>query len=163
MKILKIIVSLVVLFSINACFSSKEDPLEKERKEFNKWLDENTPLAFYKGIKVSVRSLPLGQNYSNIDSILENDSQNEIPKHTLYLVKKILDVGQNGGEISILEGIQMMKALNDLKGELKNSDEDTYPTILEVLMHISQMVIIMMIFYELSTGIIQKNIWYCAG
>ncbi len=138
MKIFQIIISAIIVFCINACFFSKEDPLEKERKEFNKWLEENTPLAFYKGIKVSVRSLPLEQNYSDIDSIMENDSQNEIPKHTLYLIKKILEVGQNAGEISILEGIQMMKALNDLKGELKNSDEDSYPTILEVLLYVSE-------------------------
>jgi hypothetical protein len=128
---------MALLFGIVSCFT-KEDPLEKERKEFNKWLNENTPLAFYKGIKVSVRSLPLEQNYSNIDSLLENGSENEIPKHTLYLIKKILDVGQKGGEISILEGIQMMKVLNDLKSELKNSDEDSYPTILEVLMHVGK-------------------------
>ncbi len=128
---------LALISLLSACFT-KDNPLEKERKEFNNWLEENTPLTFYKGIKVSVRSLPLEQDYTNIDSIIENDKQNTVPKHTLYLIQKILDAGKEDGEISIVEGIKIMKAFSELKSELKDSDEDKYPTILEVLLHVNE-------------------------
>ena len=138
MRALQIIISAILLISLSACFSSKEDPLEKERKEFIKSLEEDSPLALYKGIKVSIRSLPLEQDYSNLDSVINDENSSNVPKYTLYLVQKILDAGKEDGEISIIEGIKIMKAFSDLKNELKNSDEDTYPTIFEVLLNISK-------------------------
>lgn len=136
MNKIKIIILALIIIAIGSC-GSKEDPLEKERKEFKKTLDEDSPLTFYKGIKVSLRSLPLNKDYSNVDSLNKNENSEEIPEYTWYLIKKILGTGQENGEISLMEGIQIIKTFNDLKEKLKTTDEDTYPTILEVLLYVS--------------------------
>lgn len=136
MNKINLVILAVLLLAFGSC-GTKENPLEKERIELKKTLDEDSPLTFYKGVKVSLRSLPLDKDYNNTDSLRNDNNSEEIPQYTWYLIQKILGANQGDGEISLLEGIQIIKTFNELKEKLKTTDEDSYPTVFEVLLYVT--------------------------
>lgn len=144
MKNLQVILVIFILFSLSACFSGKEDPLEKERKEFNESIADNTSLNLYRGIKISIRSLALNKELGNLDSLIaeidKNKSESEnIRKYTISLLTKALNVNNTKTEISVTDALEMIKIYGQLKKELKDANEDDYPTILEVLLFINSL------------------------
>jgi len=133
-----------IVLVLTACFSDKENPLEKERREFNEQIADNASLNLYRGIKISIRSLTLNNELSNLDSLIteasksSNETEN-IRKYTLSLLGKILNNNDGETKISIKDAFEIIKVYKQLKKELKDVNEDDYPTILEILLYINNM------------------------
>jgi hypothetical protein len=134
----------LIIIACNLSCSKKENPLEKERKEFYKKLEDNTVLTIYRGAKVSLRSIPGDGNLNNLDSLYNKMGKNQaegenIQKYTVYLISALLKASNDSSTISISEGFEMVKMYSKLKDELKNTDEDSFPTLLEILLYINKL------------------------
>ena len=143
MKNLLNIALLVIIFSNLSCFK-KENLLEKERKELSKKLEDNTVLTIYRGAKVSLRSIPVDIKLKSLDSLYSKMRINQaagenIQKYTIYLIGTLLKASSDSSTISISEGLEMMKMYSNLKDELKKTEEDSFPTLLEILLYINKL------------------------
>jgi len=142
MKNLLFIILALLLSGNISCFLAKEDPLEKERKELNKKLEDNTALTVYRGAKISLRSIPVDKNINSLDSLYSNmekkqkDGEN-IQKYTVYLLNTLIKAGDTSATFSISAGIELAKTFSKLKSSLKNTDEDSFPTLFEILLYIN--------------------------
>lgn len=144
MKKLFVCMSVIFLFGNLSCFLKKENPLEKERKELNKKLEDNTALTIYRGAKISLRSIPADKNIKSLDSLYgsmekKQISGQNIQKYTVYLISTLLKASDTTKTITIAEGLELMNAYSKLKEELKNTDEDSFPTLMEILLYINSL------------------------
>ena len=138
----KITIFFFLILSLLAC--RKQNPLEKERKEFAKTLEGDIALTVYRGIKITIRSLSIDKNAKNIDSIyndLQGGSLNgeNTRKYTVHLLNLILGTGKQENSLTVKETIEIVKVFNQLKDELKDKDEDDYPTLVEVLLRLNNL------------------------
>lgn len=143
MKNLIYILLVLLIIGNLSCFK-KENPLEKERKELNEKLQDNTVVTIYRGAKISLRSIPMDTNLKNLDSLYNKIGKNEsngitIQKYTIYLLNTLLKASSDSASISITEGIEIVKTYSKLKSELKTTDEDSFPTLLEILLYINKL------------------------
>ncbi len=141
MKAIHLLLVTVLLTGLVSCFSEKENPLEKERREMNEMLEDNTILTVYRGMKVSLRSIPTNTKAENLDTLfqqMEKNSSKHIQKYTVQLIQKVMQV-ESGKTLSIKESLQLIKDFRILKKELAKTDEDNFPTLLEVLNYILEL------------------------
>jgi hypothetical protein len=134
--------SLIIATAISLFSCHREDPHEKERKEFQKSIEENTALTVYRGVKITLRSFPITQKAKNADSLIsaienQKPGYENVSKYTIYLLNTFMGLGKNNGEISLKETIELVKAFSQLKDELKDKNEDDYPTLLDVILYLN--------------------------
>jgi len=134
---------LIVSMTISLFSCHREDPLEKERKEFQKSIEENTALTVYRGVKITLRSFPITQKAENADSLIsaienQKPGYENVSKYTIYLLNTFMGLGKDKGEISLKETIELVKAFKQLKDELKDKNEDDYPTLMEVILYFNR-------------------------
>jgi len=144
MKKLFICISVIFLFTNLSCFLNKENPLEKERKELNEKLEDNAALTIYRGAKVSLRSIPTDKNIKSLDSLYQSMEKKQISgqniqKYTVFLISSLLESSDTAKSITISEGLELIKVYSKLKEELKNTDEDSFPTLMEILLYINNL------------------------
>lgn len=123
-----IFVLLLPLLSFVAC-GPKEDPLEREKKEMKESL-ESTEALIYRGLKITLRSLPANA----LDSSKKQQDATKIQALTLSLLSKALGMAGNDSAFSVTEYIGLVKEVSSLKDQLGDTDEDRYPTILEIFL-----------------------------
>jgi hypothetical protein len=138
-KLIHLFLSLAILSGLSSCH--REDPLEKERKEFQKSIEENTALAVYRGIKITLRSVPINQKIENTDSLIsaienKKPGYENVSAYTIQLLSTFLGIGKKDGKITAKEAYNLVKSINQLKNELKNKNEDELPTLLEVIYYL---------------------------
>ncbi len=144
MKSLFIALFAIILFANLSCSRKKEDLLEKERKELHKKLEDNISLDIYRGAKISLRSIPEDINVKSLDSLYNSLEKKQvsglnIQKYTVYLISTLLDAKDSSKNISISDGLEILRAYSKLKEELKNTDEDSFPTLMEILLYINNL------------------------
>ncbi len=139
-RIISGLLLLCIAFTLTQCKSEDEIQLEKEREEMAKLIAESKSVSVYKGLKILIRSMPVSNGQENIDikALKEAHADDNVIKAAK--VKKIsygivgrlfgLDTGQES--MSILEGAVLTKEVYDLRNEIKNLNEDDFPTVLEV-------------------------------
>ncbi len=139
-KPISIVCITAIFLALISC--SKQDPLEKERTEFLKSLEDNTALTVYRGVKISLRSFPINQKMQHVDSLLskiENKSAGyeNVSIYTVHLLNAFFGLGKENKSISVSDAFELYKAFNKLKQELKGKDEDDLPTLLEVILYLN--------------------------
>lgn len=135
---------ILIVGAIGYSFSSctRQDPLEKERAEFLKSLEDNTALTVYRGVKITLRSFPVNQKVQHVDSLLrgiENKSAGyeNVSMYTIHLLNAFFGLGKENQSLSLSDAFEVYNAYNELKEELKNKNEDDFPTLLEVILYLN--------------------------
>jgi hypothetical protein len=135
---------ILLVFIATICSCHKEDPLEKERKEFQKSIEDNTALTLYRGVKISLRSFPINLKAGDADELMSSvenkkPGYEKVNKYTAYILNSFMGIGKKNGEISVKETIELVKAFRQLKDELKDKNEDDFPTLLEVILYLDKL------------------------
>lgn len=125
---MKKILAILLCTVVASC--SKENPIEKERKEMEVFM-ASKDLLLYRGLKVTFRSLPAGSGDST-----QLKSVSKIQGLSLALLQKILGVKSDSG-FSFTDYFYAMSEMSELKEELAKSDEDKFPTILHNLFSVT--------------------------
>ena len=117
----------VVFFALAGCgYLSCETPIERERRELQE-ATESSDSLLYRGIKVALRSVPLREEAAAPDA-----SSSKIRKLTLSILHGAgKSGGPEGGGLQAAEYVVLAKELYELRSELRDVDEDAYPTLLE--------------------------------
>lgn len=119
------------LLLVTACgYFSCEAPIERERRELME-AAESTETVLYRGVKVSLRSVPVDADQAPRDA-----SATKIRELTIRMLSKMS--GQNApdtaeAELSAADYVLLAKEFYALRKELRDADEDDYPTLLEQL------------------------------
>ncbi|HET6585590.1 MAG TPA: hypothetical protein VFG69_19155 [Nannocystaceae bacterium] len=117
---------LVAAFFAAACgFFSCESPIEKERRELRE-ATESSEAVLYRGLKVALRSAPL-------DGSPTDESSTKIRQLTASVFTKLLREGAQDGqsvELTPADYVVLAKEFYELRDELRDADEDAYPTLL---------------------------------
>lgn len=103
---------------------SCDEPIERERKELAR-ANESVELVLYRGIKVSLRSAPLGD---------VNESGREVARLTRHIFETIsrgTDTTTRTPPLSTVEYLKIAREFYGLRHALRETDEDQFPTILE--------------------------------
>ena len=137
-KSIFIVVSLLLLTSCS--FFEKEDPLEREREELNDVLD-GFFVTYWRGAKISLRSLPINGDEATIDfeSIQKQQNQNmslgpKLSSMFNYVNRSVLEDRKDleRPTLSSADYIVLAKEIYDLRRALSEVDEDQYPTLIEI-------------------------------
>jgi len=133
----------LLIISILFLGCSDETPLEKERREMNEHLAENTPLTIYKGTKMAIRSLPIDKADSTVGAFFQNIKEDKsksakLSKYTVSFLEKVYGITENETVFSAAEYLELYTAFQTIKKELIKTDEDTFPTLLEVFTFINE-------------------------
>jgi hypothetical protein len=137
-------ISLVVLSTSGFGFLTTSSSLESDIEDQQDTLD-SIFVSYWKGGKISIRSLPINENTKTIDFSAINDQQ----AATLGLgphLKKLFDnkamfsqesqASESADEeLSITHIYEFSKELYTMKEKTKHLDEDDYPTFVEVMAH----------------------------
>jgi len=129
------------LFLVGSCGKSDEEKLNKEREELTENLN-GTICTVYKGMKVLMRSANLEKNLENGNfnnaKINEKLATNEsLKKFVTDMFSKIkMDSTGTKIELSFTQTFELFRSLLSMKKELKNVNEDDYPTLLEVIINL---------------------------
>lgn len=137
-----IAITLTTMFGCG--FFGSEKGIEKDRKEQKEILD-GLFVTYWKGAKISIRSMPINENTTSIDfdKIRQQQAKDlKLGKHLsrIYDWEKILknaDAGE-GEPFTAKEIMEFAKEVYTMAGAIENLDEDTYPTFAEIIHHSSR-------------------------
>jgi hypothetical protein len=139
-------IKITLFFSVLILFLSschQQDPLEKERKEFAKSIEDDVALTVYRAVKITLRSFPINLNVENADSLIsaienKKPGYENVSLYTVQLLSTFMGIGKQNREISVKEAFELFQAFNKLKDELKGKNEDDYPTLMEVILYFNK-------------------------
>ncbi len=85
----------------------------------NEQLEDNTALTVYRCIKISLRSIPVNQNFQNIDSLyagmLKKEAKNaNVNRYTVFLLQKIQKMSNPDTTFSMSEYVDIIKNYHNL-------------------------------------------------
>jgi hypothetical protein len=141
MKNLTILIISLLILGISSCHH--EDPLEKERKEFVKSIEGDMALTVYRGVKITLRSFPINQKVENADSLIsaiknKKPGYENVSQYTVQFLETFMGSGNSDEKISVQKAFAIVQAFNKLKSEIKDKNEDDYPTLLEVIFYLNE-------------------------
>ncbi|MCI5058679.1 MAG: hypothetical protein MRY83_21385 [Flavobacteriales bacterium] len=125
-----------LLFSCGS--KSDEEYRAKERKKMQDKIDSYT-VDFYKALKITVRSLPFRNDFDSLnkDSIKPEDlvQQEELTSIQDFVLNLFhAAVGDEEAQsFSTLDYVNLAKGFSELRDNLKNKQEDDFPTLLEIM------------------------------
>jgi len=137
-----IAVILIAAVSITSCsFFKEEDPLARERAEQQEVID-GFFVTYWRGAKISIRSLPITGKEDAIDFRTIQANQNK--KMSLgpqlsgifsYVNRTVLEDRKDLERpvLNTTDLIALAKEIYDLKSTVSSIDEDQYPTFIEVV------------------------------
>lgn len=121
-------VFVVLLGVMAACgFFSCETPIERERRELQE-LTESVETVLYRGLKVTLRSAPVDP------AVAVDPSAGEIRRLTAAVFARMLRPGGAQDDQPTLapqDYVALARDFYELRGELRETDEDDYPTVLQ--------------------------------
>jgi len=120
-----------VLFSLLFSCTPKEDPLKKEQREMKEAL-ESAEATIYRGLKISLRSLP--GNLTDSSSI--ERPATKIQALTFNLLHKALRIQNKDSAFSLTDYLNAATDLYSLRDQVGKTNEDDYPTILELFLSV---------------------------
>lgn len=142
-----LIISLIVLTTSGFGFLSPKSSLESDLEDQQDTLD-SIFVAYWKGGKISLRSLPLNEDTEVINFEAISDQQAKdlgLGPHLKRLFdnkpmfdekkSKSEDLNSETSELSITHIYEFSKELYKMKDKTQHLDEDDYPTFLEVIAH----------------------------
>jgi hypothetical protein len=118
---------IVAVFTLmTACgYLSCESPIERERRELQE-ATESSDAVLYRGIKVVLRSAPLDEESAPPDA-----AATKIAKLTRSLLTGASHNSHSAEPLAAAEYLQLATELYELRDELRDVDEDDYPTLAE--------------------------------
>lgn len=142
-----LIISLIVLTTSGFGFLSPKSSLESDLEDQQDTLD-SIFVAYWKGGKISLRSLPLNEDTEVINFEAISDQQAKdlgLGPHLKRLFdnkpmfdekkSKSEDLNSETSELSITHIYEFSKELYKMKDKTQHLNEDDYPTFLEVIAH----------------------------
>lgn len=144
-KIMIFSIIAITLINITGCsFFDAKKGIEKDRKEQKEILN-GLFVTYWKGAKISIRSMPIDKNTKTIDfnKIKQQQAKDlNLGKHLshIYDWEMILrDVDVEEGEIfTAKEFMEFAKEVYTMANAIESLDEDTYPTFAEIIHHSSR-------------------------
>jgi hypothetical protein len=137
------------LLLASSCSFFREDPIEKERKLMNEMLQGNKCI-FYKGIKVTLRSVSTVNDTTNTEAGLKAEHTHKLVMSLMERVLKTDSTGQH--DMKPQDYLAAAAELYSLKKTIESANEDDYPTLFENVLHLSG-------FPKLSSGPVDFG-WY---
>ncbi len=124
-RAVKCVFAIVFLLCTACGWFSCESPIEKERRALQE-AGESTEAVIYRGLKVTLRSAPVDPNAAPPDA-----SATKIRLLTHRVLERITK-GQSSEQapMSAEDYALLAKELYELRDELRETDEDEYPTLL---------------------------------
>lgn len=129
----QVVVSLVGLLLTGCGIFRCESPIERERRELRE-AGETTEAVLYRGLKVTLRSAPLEPGAAT------DPSATKIRQLTARIFQRLLakdGADQPDTQPSAADYVALAQEFYELRGELRNVDEDDYPTLLHQIVSAS--------------------------
>lgn len=131
---------IIIFFFLISCSNDEPDYLSIEKKEQQEKI-ESVIVSFYKGTKVSLRTIPI---VSHADSNVRVQyplgalaNATHIHKFGISMMDRILlfeGQKEKPSELSITETFQLYKEFNSYKDALASTDEDVFPSLSSSIM-----------------------------
>lgn len=127
LKMKHYIITLVYLFFIIGCCSEKTDQvfLDQDKKKLEERLNQDK-ILFYKFAKIIVRSTAVQD--TTLPSYQKFSKQIQCANKTLKTVDP-----KDKESISIIDALRLYKEYRSVKDLVKETDEDVFPTLIEVI------------------------------
>ena len=138
-----VMLTISLTFIAGCYFSTEEKGIERDEKERKEILD-GLFVTYWKGAKLSVRSMPIDGETESIDfsKISEQQSKDlNLGKHLtrIYNWESVFTESEDTHEpLSAREFIELAEEIYNLADTIKDLEEDDYPTFAEVLYHTSR-------------------------
>lgn len=117
--------ALLAVLSLFSC--TREDPFEREKKEIQKFLNKKE-LLLYRGLKLSLRSLPP----DFIQNTRSSAEQTPIQKIAINALSRVLQLQSRPMALTDIK--VFLTELKNLKKQLEVSDEDQFPPLINLLL-----------------------------
>lgn len=141
----RVVLAFPLLFSLSGCgIFDSEQGIEKDKAERQEVLD-GLFATYWKGAKLSVRSIPIDENTETMDFTEIRRRQQEdlqLGRHLsrIYDWESFLrdadDEEENG--LSAKDFMELAQELYSLADAIEHLDEDSYPTFIEIVHHSSR-------------------------
>ncbi len=121
------IAAVILLFVVACGFTTCETPIERERRELRE-LTESPETVLYRGLKITLRSAPVEPGAA-IDP-----SASEIRRLSAGIFTRLLRPAESSAGVATLaprDYIALAQEFYELRGELRVTEEDDYPTLLQ--------------------------------
>ncbi len=122
----QVVVCVVALLLTGCGIFTCESPIERERRELRE-AGETTEAILYRGLKVTLRSAPLEPGAAT------DPSATKIRQLTARIFARLLSkdaAGQPDTSLSAGDYVALAKEFYELRAQLREVDEDEYPTLL---------------------------------
>ena len=133
--------TIIVLMSLGGCSFFAEEGIEKDRAEQKEILD-GLFVTYWKGAKISIRSMPVDENTKSIDfeAIKKQQAKRlNLGKHlsNIYDWEDILKDSKAAERevFTAKEFIEFAQEIYVMAEGIESSDEDDYPTFTEIVSH----------------------------
>ncbi len=141
----RVLLIFALFLSVSGCgLFDSEKGIEKDRAEQKEVL-EGLFVTYWRGAKISLRSIPINENTEEIDfAAIWRRQQEELHlgEHLsrIYDWESFLRDAEDEEEkgLSAKEFVELAQELYTLADNLENMDEDSYPTFIEIVHHSSR-------------------------